>query len=144
MSSPSRPISRTSFLRTLATLGLGAAVLRPTQLHGRATSGKPFLHPEPRPGITAANVLAVDQLPRDRAAREAYATAREYPAIFDGVFCACRCNTSLGHRSLLSCFETKQPVGCQGCRDEAALVGKQAAAGKTLEEIRAAVDAEYG
>jgi hypothetical protein len=48
------------------------------------------------------------------------------------------------HRSLLACFESEQPAGCGGCRDEAALVGRLAKDGQTLAQIRAAVDEQYG
>ena len=76
--------------------------------------------------------------------REAYAAARTHPAVFDGVFCACGCDKSMNHRSLLSCFESRQALGCMACREEGELVGRLAGDGKTLEEIRRAVDIEFG
>ncbi len=47
------------------------------------------------------------------------------------------------HRSLLRCFETDQPVGCGACRESAALIGPLAKDGKSLADIRAAVDKDY-
>ena len=49
----------------------------------------------------------------------------------------------LDHRSLLSCFESRQAIGCMACREEAELVVRLARDGKTLEEIRLAVDKEF-
>ena len=95
-------------------------------------------------GITAERVLPESELPDDRGVRESYAAARAHPAIFDGLFCVCRCQRSHGHRSLLACFESDQPAGCYGCREQAELVAKLARAGKRLAEIRAAVDEKYG
>ena len=48
------------------------------------------------------------------------------------------------HRSLLVCYETKQPIGCVACQDEAQLVAKLAKQGKELAKIRSAVDKEFG
>jgi hypothetical protein len=107
---------------------------------------KPHEHPEPRPGITAEHVLPDEKLKtakRMKGVHEAYNAAREYPEIFDGVYCGCDCKGSMGHRSLLVCYESEQPMGCGACQEEAMLVGKLAKEGKGLEEIRAAVDKEY-
>ena len=99
-------------------------------------------HPDPRPGITAEKVLAEDKLPDKKRVKEAFAGARQYPELFDGISCACGCEKE--HRSLLSCFESQQPTGCWGCQEEAMLVSKLAKEGKTLDEIRKAVDAKWG
>jgi hypothetical protein len=107
----------------------------------RSRSG--FPHPEPRPGITAENVLAESEVGERRRAREAYAAARTHPELFDGLYCACECDKSMGHRSLLSCFESRQAIGCMACREEAELVARLARDGKTLDEIRLAVDREF-
>ena len=103
-----------------------------------------FPHPEPRPGITGESVLAESELGGKRRVREAYEAARAHPETFDGIYCACRCDKSLDHRSLLSCFESRQAIGCMACREEAELVARLAGDGKTLEEIRLAVDKEFG
>ncbi|HJU89351.1 MAG TPA: PCYCGC motif-containing (lipo)protein [Gemmatimonadaceae bacterium] len=139
------PISRASFLRQLALFGLLLSGL-PARALALPFSARrrEFKHPEPRPGITGENVLSDEKLPKKRGVREAYAAARAYPAIFDGLYCACRCEHSHGHRSLLACFESDQPTGCWGCQEEAELVAKLAKQGKTLAEIRAAVDEELG
>jgi len=74
----------------------------------------------------------------------AFAAVRASPEIFDGVYCACECTKDHGHRSLLSCFESRQPIGCGACREEAALVEKLVKEGRSLAEIRKAVDEEFG
>ncbi len=102
-----------------------------------------FPHPEPRPGVTGEHVLSDDEIGSRKRVREAYAAARTHPEIFDGVYCACECDESMSHRSLLSCFESRQAIGCAACREEGELVGRLARDGKTLEEIRRAVDEEF-
>jgi hypothetical protein len=102
-----------------------------------------FPHPDPRPGITGEHVLAEEELGSRKRVREAYAAARTHPEIFDGVYCACECDESMNHRSLLSCFESRQAIGCQACREEGELVGRLARDGKTLNEIRRAIDEEF-
>ena len=101
-------------------------------------------HPDPRPGITADNVLPESELGTKRRVIDAYASARAHPEIFDGVYCACRCDKTMNHRSLLSCFESRQAIGCMACREQGELVGRLARDGKSLDEIRLAVDKEFG
>jgi hypothetical protein len=121
---------------------LAVAVLQPAAF--RKLVRKPFEHPEPRPGITAEHVLSVDDLPKKNSVREAYDIARANPELFDGVYCVCDCRESLKHRSLLTCFESKQPAGCGACREEAELIAKLAKEGKLLAEIRGAIDKKWG
>lgn len=101
-------------------------------------------HPEPRPGITGDSVLAESEIGGRKRVREAYAAARAHPEVFDGVYCPCGCDKTMSHRSLLSCFESRQAIGCMACREEAELVARLARDGKTLDEIRLAVDEEFG
>lgn len=145
MSGSSPRITRAAFLRRLAFGGLVLAGW-PTRALAEATAvvRRGFTHPEPRPDITGEAVLPDSALPDKRAVREAYAAARAYPAIFDGLYCACRCEKSHGHRSLLSCFESDQPTGCLGCQEQAELVARMAKAGDGLAAIRKAVDDAWG
>jgi len=121
---------------------IAVAVLRPAGF--RRYTDKPFKHPDPRPGITGDHVLAEADLPVKKAVRQAYANARAYPEFFDGVYCVCDCRESLKHRSLLSCFESKQPTGCMACQEEAELIARLAKDGKTLQDVRAAIDKKWG
>ena len=119
-------MTRKEFLRTFVAIAGGAFLVRPARARAESSSG-PFRHPEPRPGITAADVLPESKLPKEKAVRDAYAAARAHPEIFDGLACACGCHDE--HRSLLTCYETMQPTGCHGCVAEAKVVGREAAAG---------------
>jgi hypothetical protein len=131
-------VTRRDFLQAGGFLAV-AALLRPT---GALAMARPIKHPDPRPGITSANVLPDDKLPKKTSVREAYAAARAHPEIFDGLACGCGCTGE--HRSLLVCYETEQPTGCWACRDETKLVGDAIAKGKTLAEIRKIIDEKYG
>lgn len=139
-------ISRGEFLRRMG--GLSAIVL--LDRSGLALPAlDPLPHPEPRDGVTSEKVLKADDLgdkPR-KAVLDAYDAARHDPQIFDGLACGCGCHgqaAAYQHRSLLVCYETRQPTGCPSCREEATLVGKLIKEGKTLAEIRAAVDKRFG
>jgi hypothetical protein len=134
------PLSRREFLRVSSTLTLLAAL--PTAAQGAARGATKHDHPAPRPGITAERVLAPERF-HDAKARRAYAAAREIPDVLDGLYCVCGCREGMGHRSLLACYETKQPSGCPGCQDEALLALRLHQDGKSLDEIRTAVDKEF-
>jgi uncharacterized protein with PCYCGC motif len=103
----------------------------------------PHEHPDPRPGITAEHVLADAKLGSKRSTKRAFAMAREIPEIADGVYCYCDCDKSMGHRSLLACFESDQAVGCAMCREQMKLVYDLHRKGRTLAEIREECDREY-
>ena len=146
MNELTHPISRGAFLRRLS--GLLVAVAIPSDaLLRRSVMRSSLEHPDPRPGINADHVLSVEALSAIKSERvkDAYEWARTYPAIFDGIACGCSCGGHNGnHRSLLVCYETTQPTGCQACRDEAQLVARLAAKDTPLAEIRAAVDKRFG
>ena len=114
-------------------------------------------HPDPRPGITAEKILSPDAYEKEvrkleksekrrdevlKRVAKAYEHAREIPEILDGLYCFCGCD-SYGHRSLLSCYEVVQAVGCWSCKDEAELAWKLHKEGKTLDEIRDAVNKKF-
>lgn len=135
-------MSRRVLLRTLggiAGTGLLAAMPRPL---AAAARGLDVEHPTPRDGITAEKVLPDEELPER--ARAAYAAAREIPKVLDGLYCHCDCGERDTLRSLLSCFETRMPTSCGICREEALMALRLHRDGKTLDEIRAAVDRRYG
>jgi hypothetical protein len=119
-----------------AVLALGALVVF-TQ-HGNAT-----IHPSPRPGITAANVLPEAVVPHAAGAAEAYAAARAMPQVLDGVFCHCECARNFGHRSLLTCFESEHGSQCDICMGEAMMAVQLASQGNSLDQIRGAIDAQF-
>jgi hypothetical protein len=100
-------------------------------------------HPDPRPGITGEHVLPASGFKSKRVAA-AYDHAREVPEVLDGLYCHCDCSHAMGHRSLLSCFEGDQAAGCMTCREQGELAYKLAREGKSLADIRVAVDKEFG
>jgi hypothetical protein len=102
------------------------------------------VHPAPRPGITAERVLPDPAIPRNPGALEAYAAARGAPAVLDGLYCHCDCSRHAGHRSLLTCFESEHGAYCDICMGEAVLANRLAARGTSLQEIRAAIDRQFG
>jgi hypothetical protein len=142
-------VDRRTFLALLGGVAVTAAApgALARDLTSRGSGGRRrdgFPHPDPRPGVTGEHVLSEDEIGTRKRVREAYAAARRHPDVFDGVYCACECDKSMNHRSLLSCFESRQAVGCMACREEGELVGRLAADGQTLDEIRRAVDEEFG
>ena len=101
-------------------------------------------HPTPRPGIDASRVLAADRLGDDRDARTAFDQVRQIPQIVDGIRCHCGCADRL--YSLLGCYEGEHAMAmhCQVCQGEGRLAYRLHRAGKTLDEIRSAIDDRYG
>jgi len=102
-------------------------------------------HPVPRPGITGARVLTADAL-RDRPDLvPLFDAVRRAPAIVDGIRCNCGCASVEGYYSLLSCYEGDgMAQGCLVCEGQGRLVTRLHRSGRSLAEIRAAVDAQFG
>lgn len=124
--------------------GAGVAALAGVLLLTRPAGGNASPHPTPRPGITGAKVLPQSRVPRTPGANEAYAAAREAAATLDGVYCHCDCSKHARHRSLLTCFESEHGAYCDICMGEAMLAGGMAKQGKSLTEIRSAIDRQFG
>jgi len=122
----------------------GAAVVALAVAWLLPRSAQAAAHPDPRPGITAANVLPASLVPNTPGALEAYEAARRAPQVLDGVYCHCNCSKHFNHRSLLTCFETEHGSGCDICMGEAMLATQLAARGSTLDQIRKAIDAQFG
>ena len=55
--------------------------------------------------------------------------------------CNCRCDRSLGHTSLRSCFETLHGTECSTCAKEGFYAYQQTRLGKTPSQIRAGIAA---
>ena len=109
----------------------------------RAASHGP--HPKPRPGIDALKVLSAERLKDSPRALIAFDEVRQIPAIVDGIRCHCGCAGAEGFYSLLSCFEGDGMARmCDICRGQGRLAFRLHRAGKTLDEIRIAIDDRYG
>src|SRR5688572_9996770 len=112
------------------------------QDHAHHTAAKRTRHPAPRPGITAQNVLSPDSV-REQS-REVYTMAARIPSVLDGLYCHCDCHERDGLRSLLECFEEEMGSTCGICSGQARLAYELHEQGKSLRDIRKAIDAQYG
>lgn len=142
MTTTTARVTRRGFLMLLP----GALLVASTR-HGWATSAiasPQQKHPTPRPGIDASRVTPVKDLHDDREIRHAFALVREIPQVADGIRCSCGCDAMEGFYSLLSCFEKDgMAQHCEVCRGHVILAHRLHRAGKSLTQIRAAIDAEY-
>lgn len=120
--------------------GAAGALLAVVLFTGGARAG----HPDPRPGITAEQVLPPAAVPGTAGSVESYAAARAVPQVLDGLFCHCDCARHSGHRSLLTCFESEHGGYCDICMGEAVLAQQMTARGDAIDAIRRAVDAQFG
>ena len=135
---------RRRFLAALALLAIPGVVRAAPTTRTAGTPRRRVVHPEPRPGITAEKVLPEDKVTKE-AARPGYAAAREFPHVLDGIYCHCDCDERHDSlRSLLGCFESDMATRCGICHGEGRLAGRLAREGKSLDEIRAAIDKRYG
>ena len=124
--------------------GVAAAALAAVVLATRPQTAHGSTHPDPRPGITAEKVLPDAFIPHNVGATDAYAAARRSAATLDGVYCHCDCSKHSGHRSLLTCFESTHGAYCDICMGEAMLASQMSGQGASLEQIRAAIDRQFG
>jgi hypothetical protein len=81
----------------------------------------------------------------DKDAIAAFNEVRQIPQIVDGIRCSCGCARAEGNYSLLSCFERPRAMArwCDRCQREARYVYSLQRNGKTLDEIREAIDSRY-
>jgi hypothetical protein len=101
-------------------------------------------HPTPRRGIDASHVVAARELDGDADAIETFDMIRQIPEIADGIRCSCGCDEAESFYSLLSCFERDGMAReCPICKGHARLIHRLHRQGKTLAQIRTAVDAAY-
>jgi hypothetical protein len=138
---------RTSTRRELllALLGGVVSVARPRALWAAALRSKP-VHPTPRKGITGAKVAAADMLRSSPHLLELFDGVRAIPHVADGIRCHCGCADLDGHYSLLTCYEGEDAMAkiCPICQGMGRVAVRMAKAGRSLDDIRAAVDAQYG
>ena len=122
----------------VATLALGGEACAETARQER--KGK---HPDPRPGIDASKVLAKDELEHSEAA-PVFDKVRQIPQIVDGIRCHCGCADQKDKYSLLSCFEGDgMAQHCEVCQGQASLAYRLNRLHRSLDQIRASIDAEY-
>jgi hypothetical protein len=100
-------------------------------------------HPAPRAGLTAADVESPLRYAGYPRIAEVYEMAAQIPHVLDGLYCHCDCSKHSDHRSLLTCFQDDHGAACDVCLTEAALAYRMIGEGKSLKQIRKAVDALY-
>lgn len=133
-------------------LAAGATALVTLLIPGRAAgaarlhSPAPGPHPTPRAGISGARVLTREQLAGKPQLAGLFDSVRAIPEVIDGIRCNCGCAQSDGFYSLLSCYEGKDAMAreCAICQGQGRLAVRLHKAGKSLDEIRTAVDAKFG
>lgn len=116
------------------------------RVRARVRARVPGPHPTPRAGITGANVLTREQLAGKPQLVGLFDSVRAIPEVIDGIRCNCGCEHSEGVYSLLSCYEGKDAMAieCAICQGQGRLAVRLHRAGKSLDAIRAAVDAKFG
>jgi hypothetical protein len=77
------------------------------------------------------------------ATRAAYQIAKEIPGVLDSLYCYCECKKNFGHKSLLSCYVDDHGAYCDICMEEAFMAYELHKQGKSVAEIRRAVDGRY-
>jgi hypothetical protein len=120
-----------------------ALLALPTRARAMQSPGP---HPTPRTGITAAKVLTKDKLGGKADLIELFDGVREIPEVIDGIRCQCGCATFDGFYSLLSCYEGDKAMAkmCHTCQGEGKLAIRLHKEGKSLDDIRTAIDAKFG
>lgn len=109
--------------------------------HGSATLKAATVAP---PGIMTETGQVLQSKDFFRAAN-AYQIAEEMPQTLDALYCYCKCKESptLQHKTLLTCYTTDHAAKCGICMHEAEVASDLTKQGKSIPEIRAAVDAFY-
>lgn len=78
-----------------------------------------------------------------RNADKAYEAAAAIPDILDKIYCYCECEQHSDHRSLKSCFTDDHGANCDICIEEALMAKELYDQGKTVDQIKEAVDREF-
>ena len=141
-------VNRRTFLHSCSVLAVGTLLpiaggaVPPVHCQHAGPLGP---HPTPRPGITAAKVLGKEALSHDPTLIPLFDAVREIPEVIDGIRCNCGCASMPGFYSLLSCYEgSAMAQYCPICQGQGRLTARLHKAGKSLDEIRIAVDAQFG
>ena len=114
-------------------------------LSGRAAIAKTIPpHPTPRRGIDGSKVLTKAQLAKTPGLVPLFDSIREIPEVIDGIRCNCGCTNPPEFYSLLSCYESKGMArDCVICQGQGKLAVRLHKEGKSLDQIRAAIDAKF-
>ena len=100
-------------------------------------------HPEPREHVGHEHVAPAARYAAYPRVAQIYQQVAEVPHVIDGIYCYCDCSQHSGHYSLLDCFHDDHAARCDICLSEAAMAHAMHQDGKSLDEIRTAVDRLY-
>jgi hypothetical protein len=129
--------------RSALLYGVTAVLLVAAGLVVFARRANANVHPKPRPAAMQMMTEDPDRFGNDPDTREVYKMAAQIKSTLDGIFCYCYCKGA-GHYSLLDCFRDDHGAGCDICKGEARLAYQMKQQGATLQQIRAAIDAQFG
>ncbi|MBA3405739.1 MAG: hypothetical protein H0U13_13845 [Gemmatimonadaceae bacterium] len=133
------------FTRRRFLVELPAAIALLVADRGVARARSAPAHPTPRAGITGARVLTRQQLAATPKFIPLFDSVREIPQVIDGIHCNCGCTDPPRFYSLLSCYEdTGMARECHICQGQARLAVRLHKEGKSLDQIRSAIDAKFG
>jgi hypothetical protein len=94
----------------------------------------------PQPGTKMPPILTAEQLKAQNLnvpwQAKVYADAAKVPKVLYQLPCFCRCDLSLHHTSLHSCFEGTHGAECSTCAKEAYYAYLMTKQGKTVKQIR--------
>lgn len=135
-------LSRRGMLRLTVVGALTILSPAPLRALGRGFRRR-VRHPTPRPNYTADKVLKADKLGGDNELIALFDEVRKIPQVVDGIGCTCGCAEQEGYYSLLTCYETDDAMSkwCPICIGLGQLVVRLHGRGRTLDQIREAVDA---
>ena len=129
------PTSRRALCRRTAPLALAALLA----MSGLAVAAGCGGEAEARPGIGHHSMAD--------ASEHSYRFARssEGNQVMEQIPCYCGCRAMVPeHKNLLDCFRGDHATGCKVCLDEAHDAQRMLDEGRTVAEIRTAIDARYG
>ena len=129
--------------RAAATQAVKSAAPAATPLPDK--SKRPIEVPAFQSGKSLANLLpTLDPEIFTGSVRQAYWIAKEIPGTLAQVPCYCKCDRSLGHKSLHTCFTDDHGSKCGTCMNEAFSAYRlQKEKGLMPEQIREKIVAEY-
>lgn len=104
------------------------------------TNRQAAAHPTPRTNIEAEEVVPHAHYQGYPRVQAVYKQAAQIPEVLDGLHCYCECGDHSGHYSLLDCFKSDHGAGCDICLTSVSMAYDLNKEGKSLEEIRAAID----
>ncbi len=124
-----------------ALLGLAAAQTPAGADHVTAATpakgAAPAYHAHPPGPLPAVQPPSKYQDPR---VRNIYALAAKIKPVLYQLPCYCRCDKTLGHRSLLDCYVSDHASVCEVCLMEAAFAYQETRKGKTPAQIREEIE----